>query len=286
VNLEDLLLHPRTQKLVEKLATNLPQGLIIEGPTGSGVVAVASALAASAGSPAFVLHPKKKVKNEFVIDAKEGSVIIDDIRELYQQTRTKQLAEQVYVIDTGEKSMTVAAQNAFLKLLEEPRNGVHFIIATHQFDRLLPTIVSRSQRLTLLPITDTQTNELIDELEKTNSMDSGKRTRLAFVGRGRPALIKRLAEDDDMYTARIAIMSDAKAMLGTDVYEKLKIIHRYRDNRANALTLLDDMNHQLQIIIRSQPDQRIAADIDKHLDTSNRIAAGGNIRIQLAADVL
>ncbi|USN96026.1 MAG: AAA family ATPase [Candidatus Nomurabacteria bacterium] len=281
--LDDLLLHPRTRQLADRLAINLPQGLIIDGPVGSGVASVAKALAKHLGSPELTLSPKKKVRGEFVVDADEGSVIIDDVRLLYQQTRTKQPGRHVYVIDTGNKSMTVSAQNAFLKLLEEPRNGLHFIIATHQFDQLLPTIVSRCQRLSLLAITDEQTGALINDLAIE---DATKQTRLAFVGRGRPALIKRLAADSTSYDARVKIMSDAKTMLGSDVYEKLKIINTYRDSRSDALTLLDDMNHQLQIIIRSQPDQRIAKDIDKHLDTRRRIATGGNIRLQLSTDVL
>jgi hypothetical protein len=280
---DDLVLHPRSLQLAEKLAAHLPHGLIIEGPSGTGVATVAKAMAAQAGLQTFIIQPKKNVKGEMVVDAKEGSVIIDDIRQLYQQTRTTQPTGQVYIIDTGERSMTVAAQNAFLKLLEEPRSGLHFIIATHRYNNLLPTIASRSQKLSLLPIMDTQTNEMIGQLAIA---DTTKRTRLAFVGRGLPALIKRLVEDDELYEHRVTIMSDAKTMLGTDIYKKLAVIHRYRDNRGDSLTLLDDMNHQLQTIVRSQPDPRLVQDIAKHLETQNRINASGNIRLQLAADVL
>jgi hypothetical protein len=283
VSLNELILHPRSRLLAEKLADNLPNGLIIDGPTGSGVLTVAQSIAEHVGSPAFVIQPRKKVKNELVIDPAEGSVIIEDIRALYQQTRTKQPGEQVYIIDTGEKSMTLGAQNAFLKLLEEPRAGLHFIIVTHQFDQLLPTIVSRSQRLSLLAVTGEQTMELIDSLEVK---DQTKRTRLAFVGRGLPALIHRLAKDEKAYETRTTIMSDAKTMLGPDVYAKLLIINSYRENRANALTLLDDMNHQLRTVIRSQPDKKLITNIEKHLEARNRIAVGGNIRLHLSHVVL
>lgn len=283
MKLDALALHQRTRDLVAHLSTKLPQGLIIEGPTGSGVVTVAKALAESVGSPVFVIEPKKKTKGEFVVDPQEGSVIIDDIRRLYEQTRTKQPGRQVYIIDTGEKSMTIAAQNAFLKLLEEPHDGIHFIIATHRFDQLLPTVVSRCQSLVLLPITDDQTDDLIRTL---GVKDQTKQTRLAFVGRGRPALIHRLAANDSLYEARVKIMVDAKTMLGADTYRKLSIIHTYRDNRGDALTLLDDMSYQLQTVIKNQPDSRFAKSIDKQLEARGRISGGGNIRIQLATVVL
>ena len=283
MKLDELILHPRTAEAARHYSQRLPHALIIEGPTGTGVATIARALATAVGSPEFVIFPKKKVKNEWAIDLLEGSIIIDDIRQLYEQTRTKQPGESVYIIDTGEKSLTVAAQNAFLKLLEEPRDGVHFIIATHQRDLLLPTIVSRSQQLTVIPVTQAQTSELIASLAIA---DPTVQARLAFVGRGRPALIKQLASDSTTYEKRVAIMSDAKTMLGSDSYARLTVAHRYKDSRADALTLIDDMNYQLKTIIHSHPDSRVAEQIEQHLVVRKRIASGGNIRLQLAADVI
>jgi DNA polymerase-3 subunit delta' len=281
--MDDLILHPRTHDLLTKIADHLPHGLIIDGPRGVGVTAVAKAISKHLGSPDLAILSKKKIKGEYAVDLKDGSIIIDDIRQLYEQTRTKQPGKQIYIIDTGEKSMTAAAQNAFLKLLEEPRMGVHFIISTHQFDRLLPTIVSRSQRLSLLPISDEQTRGLINSL---NISDETKRARLAFVGQGLPALIKRLASDDQAYEARVAIMRDAKTMISGSIYDKLSTIYKYRDDRPDSLTLIDDVNHQLRTVLRSQPDARIVKNIETYLNIRQRIADGGSIRLQLTSAVL
>lgn len=283
MSLDSLILHPRTRQIAQKIATNLPHGLIIDGPVGIGVRQTAEAIAREIGATVFVIEPKKKIKGELAVDLFEGSVIIDDIRDLYHQTRTGQHDKHVYILDTGGKSMTRGAQNAFLKLLEEPRSNLHFIIATHQFDQLLPTIVSRCQRLPLHPITDEQTMELITSLGIT---DATKGTRLAFVGRGLPALIKRLADDETLYEARIAIMRDAKTLLGSDTYDKLITIHRYRESRADALTLIDDVNHQLRTILRSQPNKQLVATIERFLEIRAAISAGGNIRLQLTSGVL
>lgn len=281
--LGELVLHPQSKKLADLIANNLPHGLIVDGPTGVGVLTTARAIAEQAGASIFVIEPKKKLKGEFVVDAAEGSVIIEDIRRLYEQTRTTQSGKHVYIIDTGEKSMTHGAQNAFLKLLEEPHSDLHFIIATHRFDQLLPTIVSRSQRLSLQSVTPGQTMGLINDLSVS---DDTKRARLAFVGRGLPALIRRLVQDDSLYETRVEIMRDAKAMLGENVYEKMTIIHRYRENRANTLTLLDDMNYQLKTVLKSTPDKRFVASIDRHLAIRAQVVAGGNIRLHLTTGVL
>lgn len=278
-----LVLHERTKKLVDHLSGNLPHGLVVDGPVGVGVRMVAEQLADSMGSPLLVIKPKKSVGGQLVIDEKEGSVVIDDIRDLYGQTRTKQPGAQVYIIDTGERSMTPAAQNAFLKLLEEPRPGLYFIIATHFADQLLPTIKSRTQQLSVLPISGSKTNEFIETFAID---DPTKKARLAFVGRGLPALIARLAGDDKAYDKRVMIMSDAKTMIGGTPYDKLATAHRYRENRMDAITLLDDMNHQLRVIIQKTPDPSYASAIARNLDARSRITLGGNIRLQLSRSVL
>lgn len=283
MSLDSLVLHPKTRDIAQKIATNLPHGLIIDGPVGIGVRATAEAIAHTTGATVFVIEPKKKMKNELTVDPIDGNVVIDDIRDLYHHTRAGQHNKHIYILDTGGKSMTRGAQNAFLKLLEEPRSNLHFIIATHQFDQLLPTIVSRCQRLSLHTVTDEQTMEIIDSL---GISDTTKRTRLAFVGRGLPALIKRLASDDTLYESRVAIMRDAKTLLGDDMYEKLVTIYRYRESRADTLTLIDDVNHQLRTIIRSQPNKQLVTTIDRFLEIRSAIASGGNIRLHLTSGVL
>lgn len=283
MNLDSLVLHPKSRRLATKIAQHLPHGLIIEGPTGTGVASVARALAHDNKSPELVIHPKKKLKNEWIVDLKEGSIVIEDIRQLYLQTRTRQPESHVYILNTGEKSMTHGAQNAFLKLLEEPRAGLHFIIATHHKDQLLPTILSRCQTLSLHPVTTDQTKALIENLGIT---DATKQARLAFVGNGKPALITRLANDEKQYDARVAIMQDAKTLISGSEDEKLFVLNRYRDNRADSLTLIDDINHQLHVVLRRQPDHKLVAMINNYLDARERIAAGGNIRLQMTASVL
>lgn len=283
MTLDDLVLHPRTREMINKILNKMPHALIVEGVDGIGVSATAQAIAKHFTNHEFMILPKKKQKTEFVVDMEEGSVVIDDIRQLYTQTRVVQDTKQVFVIDTGAKSMTTGAQNAFLKLLEEPRDDTHFIIATHHADQLLPTIASRCQKLSLLPATDAQTQNLINQL---GVLDSTKQTRLAFVGRGKPALIKRLVSDDEQYDARVRIMKDAKTMISGTNYEKLVTINNYRDKRADSLTLIDDMNYQLKTVLKSQPDGSIASTIARNLDIQSRISGGGNIRLQLMNGML
>ncbi len=283
MTLDDLTLHPKTKKQAWSTLASMPHSLIIEGQSGVGVAFLARAMARELGSPNLVLLPKRKEKNEYVIDEKNGNIVIEDIRELYLRTRSKQSEKHVYILDTGEKSLTLGAQNAFLKLLEEPRDNVHFIIATHHLEMLLPTIQSRCQQITVHNISDDQTMEFINNLDVD---DETKIKRLAFVGRGKPALIARLARDKQTYDERVNIMTDAKSMLSSNNYDKICIANRYNGNRADSLTLVDDIIYQLTTVLKGNPNPEIARTIDKFSDVYDSIRAGGNIRLQIASRIL
>ncbi len=51
------------------------------------------------------------------------------------------------------EALNSASANALLKVLEEPAPGVVFILVAHQLQRLLPTIISRCQKITM-PVPD------------------------------------------------------------------------------------------------------------------------------------
>jgi replication-associated recombination protein RarA len=278
-----LILHEQTRRLVKRLEGQLPHALVIDGPSGSGVRTAAEHLARSMNSLTLTVEAKKSQNGTYIVDLDEENIIIDDIRLLYEQTRSKQPGNHVYILDTGERTMTNAAQNAFLKLLEEPRDGLFFIIVTHHYDQLLSTITSRSQRLTLLPVSEAQTRELISSLAVH---DPVQQARLSFVGQGLPALVKRLIDDTSLYEARVAIMSDAKTMIGGQAYEKAVVAHKYKDKRADTLTLIDDMNHQISVILKKNPDQTLVALIDRLLIARDAISNGGNVRLQLLNSVV
>ena len=57
---------------------------------------------------------------------------------------------KVYIIDDAQK-MTVHAQNALLKFIEEPPASVLFFIVADKKESLLPTVVSRTRIISLAP---------------------------------------------------------------------------------------------------------------------------------------
>lgn len=68
-----------------------------------------------------------------------------EMREL-SWLRATEAPGKVFVVDQAE-SMTTEAANSLLRILEEPPGGATFILLSSQPQQLLPTILSRCQRL-------------------------------------------------------------------------------------------------------------------------------------------
>jgi hypothetical protein len=111
----------------------------------AGELALALIERPGAGDASALAHPDLKWVGP------EGSVIkVEDIRELAAfAVETRSTAPvKVAVIESAEL-MNVSASNALLKTLEEPPAGTHLILTTTRPARLLPTIVSRCQVVTV-----------------------------------------------------------------------------------------------------------------------------------------
>ena len=92
-----------------------------------------------------------------------------DIREECQYMPTS-CRYKIYIIDEVHM-LTNAAFNALLKVLEEPPKHVKFIFATTEAYKVLPTIVSRCQRLSFRPV---DTEILVKKLSEISESEGIK----------------------------------------------------------------------------------------------------------------
>lgn len=110
-----------------------------------------------------------------ILDDDDESLKIDQIRELQRELSLSPHESQyrVVVLCNFERATTSAA-NALLKTLEEPASQVVLILTATDPGRLLPTIVSRCQILTLRPLP----KQMILEALQTNSQASPEQAEL------------------------------------------------------------------------------------------------------------
>lgn len=86
------------------------------------------------------------------LNGEEDSIKKEEVREtlnLFQKTPLERKGVMIYVIHLVE-NMTPEAVNSLLKFLEEPSTSTYAILTTQNEDKVLPTIVSRCERLRLI----------------------------------------------------------------------------------------------------------------------------------------
>jgi len=112
----------------------------------------------------------KRVENSFINIPIEVSAVIKigQIKDLIKQIHLGNSEGKYKIIHIvhGEK-MTVEASNALLKSLEEPPEGVIFIITCGKIENLLTTIVSRCRKVPFFPLAE---EEFIRYFEKKQAL--------------------------------------------------------------------------------------------------------------------
>jgi DNA polymerase-3 subunit delta' len=268
------LLNQTSEKTLIAITKNMPQSLLLTGENGVGLGTISRYIAELRHVSPTIILPEKDEK----IDLDKGVISVDIMRRLYDETRTKMAGERIIIIDYAER-MTHQAQNAFLKLLEEPGVGIYFILVSHSLSKLLPTILSRTEKLEIKPIANDQSEQLLDDLK---IIDKTKRSQLLYIANGLPAELTRLANNEAYFSKRSLTMHDAREMINGSGYQKLLTIQKYNGDRSAALILLMDMTNILKHSIIANPQIDTINRIDAILNAYQQIEANGNIRLCLA----
>lgn len=268
-----LIYNPETAAIVERITDTLPHALLLEGISGVGLATIARGIAWR-DLAGFV---QATDRDDNIDTTSKGVIRVPQIRELIGQTRGKSTKRQVFIIDEADK-MNPQAQNAFLKLLEEPAPNMHFILTSHASNKLLMTVLSRVQRVTIRPISAEDSRRFITKL---GVRDQRKTQQLLFLASGRPAELSRLAQDDTLFSSRTTLMADARELIQGKPYQRTLVVSRYYSDRAKSLQLLELAQTIITFTLATTPSKDLVAMLDSLTTTYERIAANGNTRLQL-----
>ena len=268
-----LVYNPRTEQRLAQLAQQPPQSLLLVGAPGLGLMTAAQQVA---GRTTLILRPHTSQGHD---DQQRGTIRVDDIRSLHTLTQGKATARQFVIIDDADR-MTPAAQNAFLKLLEEPPHALHLVLTSHRPQRLLATIRSRVQTVHIIPPQRAQTANQLDQL---GISDPTRRAQLQFIAQQQPATIARLAANDEEFRTIALAMTDARQYITGATRQRIVIGQRYSHDRARALLLLECVLHIIWHTLRTQPSQQLLTQAEHIARAHERITANASVRIQLLA---
>lgn len=100
--------------------------------------------------------------------SKYESIGIDTVREIIDFVSKTSLSGYKFIIISEFDNATIESQNALLKILEEPPKGVFFILTTSRYDRVLPTVRSRTVRISFFKPKGSELKEFFGDVLKVD----------------------------------------------------------------------------------------------------------------------
>lgn len=122
--------------------------------------------------------------NYIEITPEKGYLKIDSIRELQKTLRYKTDKETRVIVVDGADTMGKEPANAFLKTLEEPAPGTVIVLLSSRPSLLLPTIISRCQRINFSPLPSDSVATLLLNLDEDGSLSREQALALASFSLG------------------------------------------------------------------------------------------------------
>lgn len=166
----------------------------------------------------------------YVSHEKPGSIGVEDIRlQINGDVAIKPYSSprKIYIINEGEK-MTVQAQNALLKTLEEPPEYTVIIILTTSVESLLPTILSRCVVLNMKPARESQMKKFLME---TMQIPDYKADICVAFARGNVGKAKLLASSEDFDHVKeeaVTLLKYINDMEISEIVSAIKKIGEYK----------------------------------------------------------
>ncbi|MCI8633333.1 MAG: DNA polymerase III subunit delta' [Lachnospiraceae bacterium] len=133
---------------------------------------------------------------------------------------------KVYIIEAADK-LTIEAQNAMLKTLEEPPTYGIIVLLAESSTSFLPTVLSRCVRISLQPLNQA----LIGDWLQKRGIPKEKANMAAAFAQGAPGQALQLCENEEFeeirravfdFLARIPEASQLEVMRGQQLWEKYK----------------------------------------------------------------
>lgn len=212
------------------------------------------------------------------VDGSESN--IDEIRDIKRITRHKNSEglNTIVVINRIDE-LSVEAQNTMLKMLEEPVEGVRYVLSTPNIDKVLKTIQSRSQLIAVpAPSEEDFKGAYMDRSEQEISL----------------AMSLAKGQSDkavDYLEGNSEVLDLAKKLIAHTKFERLAESDRLSKNRELAIEVVEYLQniylHMLEGKLK-RGDMRAAESLIRTLNMAEMCmkSLGNNGNVKLALDSL
>lgn len=160
---------------------------------------------------------------------------IDLIRSINSSIALKPYSDYKIVIINDADKLTIQAQNAFLKTLEEPPSFVIIILIVENRDALLSTIRSRCELVKFRPLSDRDIKSYLVNLP----YDEDSASFVSKFSAGSISKAENLIESEDFRTLRKEVLNFSELLVEEDLEAKLALIDLLNDKRNSIDDFLD-----------------------------------------------
>jgi DNA polymerase III subunit delta' len=260
--MNDLLLHPVTAHHLSAFLAAMPHAICIVGPAGSGKEALALQIISGAlGSGSSKATLEIKTQN--------GAIGINDIRQIrdYLKRRTAgKAAIRRAILIPEAHTMSIEAQNALLKTLEEPPADAMIVLTAADITQLQPTIRSRSQQFLVMPVGIESARAYFT----AHAAQPAKVETAYFMSEGRVGLMRAIIENNESHPLFQAIQS-AKKLLQQTSYERLIEVDNLSKQKEQTNQLLEGLERVTMSGLRQAANAQKPTPVKKFYTLSQNI---------------
>ncbi len=248
VGQESIISHMKNAIKLNKIS----HAYIINGEKGMGKKTIAKIFSMTlqcekgGDEPCMQCHScKQAISNNhpdirWITHEKPSTIAIDEVREQINNDiliKPYSSKYKIYIVDEAEK-LTVQAQNALLKTIEEPPAYGIIMLLTNNKDSFLQTILSRCVALEMRPVASTDIINYLREKEKIPDYQAKMVVNFAGGNLGRAirlASMEEFNELKDMVIRHLTGICDASV---TDISGYVKEAATFKDNIAEYIDLM------------------------------------------------
>jgi DNA polymerase III subunit delta' len=193
----------------EILENRLSHAYLFAGPEQVGKYTVAKTMAGIVQCPNGYCHECptcREIEKGYHADTIEvtdngESIKVDEVRDLLTKLNMSRTSARKIMLIQNVERMTIESANAMLKTLEDPPEGVMFLMTTGRLREILPTIISRVRLYTFQRLPERKILELLQSLYPLAETDMLEQVALYALGRPGRA-VKFMAEPELLEEAR------------------------------------------------------------------------------------
>lgn len=211
--------NQKTVKLLDRIfqSGKIANAYLFLGPEGVGKFMLAKDFAEKltgniekANPNLLLIRPEEETIKGIV---KKRDIKVETIRELQHKLSltASGAGYRAVVIDEAER-LNKIAQNALLKTLEEPNEKVVLILVSQNENKILPTMVSRCQKIKFGLVSDEEMREISDKSEE-----------IAFWSCGRPGIAKKILDDPAELEFRENTKKELEIITAGNISEKFAL---------------------------------------------------------------